>query len=95
MATRISVSLRADCSAPASRMTLATVDNVLRQRAVPNRILGYELQQRRIAKVVPALEDHVLMHQLRMLLEIHTQTGCVAGIEQVDGTTKVASSMRS
>jgi len=39
-------------------------------------------------KIVPAFENHVLMHQFRMLLQMCAQAGCVTGIDQVNGVAE-------
>jgi hypothetical protein len=62
--------------------------DVARQLAMTNRILGCEFQQRWIVKIVPTLEDDVLMHKIRMLPKIGVQTCCIALIEKFHGTTK-------
>jgi len=47
-------------------------NNVIWQGAMSNRILSYELQQSWVMEVVPAFEDNMLVHQLRMLLQMST-----------------------
>ena len=41
-----------------------------------------------LRKVVPALEDDVLMHKLRVLLQMRAQTCHVTSIDQVDRAAK-------
>ena len=53
-----------------------------------SRILSDEFQQRWISKVVPALENNVLMHKIRMLIQVRTQTSYVTSIEEFHGTAK-------
>src|SRR5580658_1192559 len=53
-----------------------------------NRILSDKFQQRWISKVVPTLENDVLMHKIRMLIQVRTQTSYVTSIEEVHGTAK-------
>ena len=54
-----------------------------------HRILSGEFQQRWISKVVSALENDVLMHKTRMLLQMRTQSSYVTCIEELDGTAKL------
>ncbi len=53
-----------------------------------NRILSDEFQQRWISKVVPAFENDVLIHKIRMLIQVRTQTGYVTFIEEFHGAAK-------
>ena len=88
-ATSPSVSFSADWSFHARlENDLGDLDDIRRQRAMANRILSHEFQQRWIVKIVPAFKHDVLMHQLRMLLEVGAQTRYVAGIEQFHGAAK-------
>src|SRR5258706_1282859 len=67
---------------------LRDFNDVLREFAVANRIFGNELQQRGTIKIVPAFEYDMLMHQLRMLLQIPTQSCHVPSINKIYGTAK-------
>ena len=67
---------------------LGDLNDVRRQSAMANRILRDEFQQRWIPKVVPALENDVLMHKIRMLIQVRAQTSYVTCIEEFHGTTK-------
>jgi hypothetical protein len=53
-----------------------------------NRILSDEFQQRWISKVVPAFENDMLMHKIRMLIQLRAQTSYVTCIEEFHGTAK-------
>ena len=53
-----------------------------------NRILRDKLQQRWIPKVIPAFEDDVLMHKLRMLIQLRAQNTYIACIQKFYRTTK-------
>ena len=53
-----------------------------------NGILGNELQQRRVAKIVCTFEDDPLPRQMRMLLQVSPQTCCISCIEKIDGPAK-------
>ena len=53
-----------------------------------NRILGDEFEQSWITKVVAALENDVLMHDIRMLLQVGPQSRYIACIEKIHGATK-------
>ena len=53
-----------------------------------NRILGHELQQRWIVKVVPTFEDDALMHEIRILLQVAAQACYVAGIDKFHAPAK-------
>jgi hypothetical protein len=55
---------------------------------MPNGILSDEFQQRWISKVVPALENDVLMHKIRMLMQVCAQISCVTCIEEFHGMAK-------
>src|SRR5260370_394358 len=59
-----------------------------------NRILCDEFQQSWISKVVPALENDVLMHKTRMLIQVHTQTSYVTCIDEFHSTAKCCISIR-
>jgi len=63
-------------------------NNIARQGAMTNRILGYELQQRGVAKIVSAFELDVLTRQKRMFLQVGSQALRVACIEQIDRLAK-------
>jgi hypothetical protein len=64
------------------------VNDVRRQSAMTNRILSDEFQQCWIPKVVPAFENDVLMHKIRMLIQVRAQTNYVTCIEEFHGTVK-------
>src|SRR5271165_4788439 len=64
------------------------VENVGRQLAAANRILGREFQQGWVSEVIPTLENNALPHQIRMLVQVGAQAGHVALIEKVDGAAK-------
>jgi len=53
-----------------------------------NRILSDELQQRWIPKVVPAFEKDVLMHQIRLLIQVRAQTRYVPCIDEFHRVAK-------
>jgi len=53
-----------------------------------NRILSDEFQQRWISKVVPALENNVLMDKIWMQIQVGLQTSYVTFVDEFDGTTK-------
>jgi hypothetical protein len=63
-------------------------DDVGGKGAVADRILGYELQQRWIAKVISAFKDYVLADKVGVLAQVGAQAGCIARVEQVDGAAK-------
>ncbi len=64
------------------------IENVRRQRAMPYRILRDKLQQRRRPKIILPFKQHVLFHQLRMILQQPSQPDRIARIQQIHGTTK-------
>src|SRR5256885_16153787 len=68
---------------------LGYLNDVRGQSAMTYRILSGEFQQRRISKVVPALENDVLMHKIRILMQMRTQASYVACIEEFDGAPKL------
>ena len=51
-------------------------------------IFGNELQERRCLEVVAALEQGVLMCQVRMFFQVQVQAFRVAGIEEIYCTSK-------
>ena len=53
-----------------------------------NRILRNEFEQGWIMKIVAALEDDMLMHQIRMLIQVRPQTSYVTCIEEFRRTPK-------
>ena len=53
-----------------------------------NRILGDEFHQRRLSKVVAALENDVLLRKIRMLIQVRAQTSRVTCIEEFHGAAK-------
>ncbi len=53
-----------------------------------NRILSDEFQQRWISKVVPALENNVLMDKIWMLIQVGMQASYVTFVDEFDGTAK-------
>src|SRR5690348_11417092 len=67
---------------------LGHFNDVMRQLAVTNRVLGYKFQQRWILKIVSAFEDDVLTHKTRMLPQVSAQTSYIAGIEKLHATAK-------
>src|SRR5271169_2757669 len=67
---------------------LGYINNVRGELAVANRILGDELKQRGVMKIVPTFECDMLMYQLRMLLQITTQSCRVPCVNKIDGTAK-------
>ena len=67
---------------------LRYLNDVARQSATTHRILRHKFQQCWIAKIVPALENHVLPCQFWMMFEVRTQTHHIASIEKFDGSSK-------
>src|SRR5271166_3652813 len=67
---------------------LGYLNNIPRQSAVANRILGDEFQKCWISKIVPAFECDVLMHKIRMLVQVGTQTRDVTRIQKFHRATK-------
>jgi hypothetical protein len=67
---------------------LRDLNDIRRQSAMANRILSHEFQHRRIPKVVPAFENDALMHKVRMLIQLPTQTNYVSRIKKLYGSTK-------
>src|SRR5579872_5638895 len=55
---------------------------------MPHRILGNELQQARIAKIISPLEYNVLPLQPRMLRQIRPQSRRISRIDQIHGSPK-------
>src|ERR1700677_5198374 len=53
-----------------------------------NGILSHEFQQRGISKIVPPLENHVLVYKIRMLIQVGEQTNYITSIEEFHGTMK-------
>jgi hypothetical protein len=73
---------------PSIENDLGHLNDVRRQSAMTNRILSNEFQQRWIPKVVPAFENDVLMHKIRMLIQVRAQTNYVTCIEEFHGAAK-------
>src|ERR1700722_14060830 len=67
---------------------LRHINNVRRQLAMANRILGDEFQQRWFAEVVPSLENQLLLRQLRMPLQVRAQASYVTCIEEFHGAAE-------
>jgi hypothetical protein len=55
---------------------------------VSYRVLGHKFQQCRITKVVSTFEGDMPTCEIRVLLEVRSQTFCIAGVEQLDRTAK-------
>src|SRR6266404_3202141 len=53
-----------------------------------NRILSDEFQQRWISKIIPALENNVLMDKIWVLIQVRSQTIYFTFVDKFDGTTK-------
>lgn len=53
-----------------------------------NWILSDEFQQGWIPKVVPAFDNDVLMHKIRLSVKVRAQTGYVTCIEEIHATAK-------
>ena len=53
-----------------------------------NRILSHEFQQRWIPKVVPAFENSLLMHEIRMLIQSLAQTNDITRIQKFHSPAK-------
>jgi len=53
-----------------------------------NRILCDEFKQCGIPKIVSTFKDDVLMHKIRMLIQVRPQTSHIAGIDEFHGATK-------
>jgi hypothetical protein len=67
---------------------LGHLNNVLRHLAVADWVLGDELQESRIAKIVPAFEGNVLMYELGMLAEPGAQANRITCIDQIHSAAK-------
>ncbi len=93
--TSISVSVRAKGSTPSAANHLDEIENGVRQFAAANRIFSREFQQRWIPKVVSALEDDALPHQIRMLVQVDAQASTSPASRRSTARRNVASSIRS
>jgi len=67
---------------------LRDLNDILRQSAPTDRILGYKFKQRRIMKIVPAFENDALTHEIRMLPQVSAQTWYIADIEKFHASAK-------
>lgn len=67
---------------------LGNFHDIRGQFPVPNRILRYKFQQRRILKVVAACKNHTLVHEVRMRDQVSPKSPQVSGVQQIDGASK-------
>ncbi len=64
------------------------LDDVRRHRLVPDRILGDELEQRRLPEVIAALEHDAFVHEVRMEREMSAQAVEIAVVGENHGRAK-------
>src|SRR5215831_14074404 len=53
-----------------------------------NWIFRHKLQQRRVLKIIAAFKDDALMYQVRVCMQVNSQTFHVARVKKVHGTAK-------
>jgi hypothetical protein len=69
---------------PGFQNRLRHIHDVRRQDPAANRILGDKLEQCRVLEVLGTFELYMLVHEVRMVLQMRAQGLYVARIEQVD-----------